>query len=91
MKAVVRHFISPDIDLDDFQPEDPADFSFLLQALVGPSDSEGEESLQLIVCTPVRWNDVSRRRGCFRLSAGDCRVAGHLPEIEGGKGCGGAH
>jgi hypothetical protein len=52
MKAAVRHFIIPDIDLDDFRPQDPVDFSFLPKALVGPSDSEGEESLQLIVCTP---------------------------------------
>jgi hypothetical protein len=52
MRAVVRHFISPDVDLDDFRPGDPVDFSFLLQVLVGPSDSEGEESLELIVCTP---------------------------------------
>src|SRR4051794_470996 len=51
MRALVRHFISPDIDLDDFKPEDPADFSFLLQALVGPADSEGEESIQFLVCT----------------------------------------
>ncbi|WP_073502924.1 Imm8 family immunity protein [Actinacidiphila paucisporea] len=52
MKAAVRHFISPDIDLSDFNPADPRDFSFLLQALIGPVDSEGEESLQFVVCTP---------------------------------------
>ena len=52
VKARVRHFISPDVDLDDFRPEDPEDFCFLLEALVGPADSEGEESLQLLVCTP---------------------------------------
>jgi Immunity protein 8 len=52
MRALVRNFISPDIDLDDFKPDNPAEFSFLLQALVGPDDSEGEESLQFLVCTP---------------------------------------
>src|SRR4051794_17513916 len=52
MRASVRHFISPDVDLDAFWPEDPDNFSFLLQALVGPADAEGEESLQFIVCTP---------------------------------------
>jgi hypothetical protein len=35
-----------------FHPQDPEDFSFLLQALVGPADGPGEESLQFIVCTP---------------------------------------
>ncbi|MEU5961441.1 Imm8 family immunity protein [Micromonospora parva] len=52
MKASVRHFISPDVDIDDFRPDDPENFSFLLQALVGPADSAGEESLQFLVTTP---------------------------------------
>lgn len=52
MKAEVRRFISPDIDLRDFRPEDPDTFSFLLQVLVGPVGGEGEESLQFVVCTP---------------------------------------
>ncbi|KJK49698.1 hypothetical protein UK23_13220 [Lentzea aerocolonigenes] len=47
----MRHFISPDVDLVDFRPDDPDDFSFLLQALVGPADGEGEESLQFTVST----------------------------------------
>jgi hypothetical protein len=51
MRAAVRHFISPDVDLDHFKPEDPENFSFLLQALVGPADSIGEESLQFLVTT----------------------------------------
>lgn len=51
MKVSVRHFISPDVDLDDFRPDDPENFSFLLQALVGPAESAGEESLQFIVTT----------------------------------------
>jgi Immunity protein 8 len=52
VKPVVRHFISPDVDLDNFNPSEPDNFSFLLQALVGPIDQEGEESLQFVVCTP---------------------------------------
>lgn len=51
MKASVRHFISPDVDLDSFQPDDPENFSFLLQVLVGPAESDGGESLQLVVTT----------------------------------------
>jgi hypothetical protein len=53
MRAAVRHFISPDVDLENFHPDDPENFSFLLQAIVGPVDSEGDESLQMIVCTPA--------------------------------------
>jgi hypothetical protein len=49
MRASVRRFLSPDVDLEDFRPEDPEKFMFLLQVLVGPVDSIGEESLQFIV------------------------------------------
>lgn len=52
MKAEVRHFLSPDVDLSSFQPDDPENFTFLLQVIVGPHGSEGDESLQFIVCTP---------------------------------------
>ena len=52
MKASVRHFISPDVDLQDFRPDDPQKFSVLVQALVGPADSDGEESVQFVVTTP---------------------------------------
>src|SRR5882757_5612429 len=57
MKASVRTFISPDVDLDSYQPENPENFSFLLQAIVGPSDGPGEESVQFIVCTPGALKD----------------------------------
>jgi hypothetical protein len=45
---------SPDLDVavENFSPDDPEDFSFLLWAIVGRADSEGEELLQLVVCTP---------------------------------------
>ncbi|MFG3133197.1 Imm8 family immunity protein [Streptomyces tendae] len=40
--------------LDDFTPEDKGDFSFLLQALVGPAGIPAAgESLQFTVCTPL--------------------------------------
>jgi hypothetical protein len=51
VKAVVRHFISPDVDLENFYPDDPEDFSFLLEAIVGPAEGEGDELLQFNVCT----------------------------------------
>lgn len=58
MKVKVRALISPDVNLDSFWPEDETDFSFLLQALIGPSGGIGEESLQFIVCTP---KNIARR------------------------------
>jgi hypothetical protein len=59
----VRHFISPDVDLDAFWPEDAENFSFLLQALVGPADADGEESLQFLVCTPRALDERVTREG----------------------------
>jgi len=55
MKAKLKRLHSPDIhDLKKFQPKDPERFGFLLQAMVGPEDNEGEESFDIEVCTP-RW------------------------------------
>lgn len=63
MKALVRTFISPDIQLDSYHPEDPKNFSFLIQAIVGPSDGPGEESVQFVVCTPEALKDRIAREG----------------------------
>lgn len=54
MKANIRCFHSPDVqDLNTWSPPDPACFGFLLQVLIGPLGSEGEESFDFIVCTPA--------------------------------------
>jgi hypothetical protein len=52
MRAAVRSFVSPDADLEAFSPEDPDDFTVLVQVIVGPEGAEGEESLEFIVTTP---------------------------------------
>jgi len=55
VKAEVRRFHSPDIlSLEEYQPEDPEIFGFLLQVLAGPDDGPGEESFDVVVCSP-RW------------------------------------
>ncbi|MFC7219753.1 immunity 8 family protein [Streptomyces polyrhachis] len=54
MKAVVRHFLSPDVDFNTYWPEDVEDVGFLVQMLVGPEGGPGEESFGVMVCTP-RW------------------------------------
>ena len=56
MRAAVRGFHSPDADLDSFVPQDPEDIGLLVQMVVGPAGKPGEESFDVVVCTP-RWLD----------------------------------
>lgn len=64
MRVSVRYFISPDVDLEAFWPDNEDNFSFLLQALVGPAGGEGEESVQFLVCTPQAIQEkVTQERG----------------------------
>jgi hypothetical protein len=52
VRAKLKRLYSPDIpDLENWQPgEGP--FGFHLQAMIGPSDTEGAESFDMTVCTP---------------------------------------
>jgi hypothetical protein len=53
MEARLKGLHSPDVsDLESWKPNDPVSWGFLLQALVGRADDKGEESFEIIVCTP---------------------------------------
>lgn len=52
VKATVRRFHSPDADLASFTPSDPEQVGMLVQMMVGPEDGPGEESFDVVVCTP---------------------------------------
>lgn len=55
MNAELKRLHSPDVfDLKNYRPESPENFSFLLQAMIGPAGEEGEESFDIEVCTP-KW------------------------------------
>ena len=59
MKAELKRLHSPDIhDLENYKPENPKKFGFLLQAMVGPEGQSGEESFDIEVCTP-NWLEAT--------------------------------
>src|SRR6187402_1459149 len=59
--AELKRLHSPDVrDLMTFSPDDPTNFSFLLQIMAAPVGVNGEESFDVIVCTP-RWLEAHVR------------------------------
>lgn len=57
MRAVIKRCHSPDIDLDSFIPVDNKNFGFLLQVMAGPEGGIGEESFDMMVCTPEWFSE----------------------------------
>lgn len=55
MNAKLKRLHSPGIyNLESYHPGSPDNFGFLLQAMIGPEDEDGEESFDIEVCTP-KW------------------------------------
>jgi hypothetical protein len=50
-------------DLESFAPADPTCFGFLLQAMFGPEAARGEESFDILVCTPSWLASEVEREG----------------------------
>jgi len=55
ISPVIKYLHSPDVfDLSSYNPEEPDNFGFLLQAMIGPEGTDGEESFDIMVVTP-KW------------------------------------
>lgn len=55
MKAELKYIHSPDVfDLKNFQPEESDNFGVLMQLILSPKNTEGEESFDVMLCTP-KW------------------------------------
>jgi len=55
MKPRIKYIHSPDVhDLATYQPEVIDDFGILFQIIAGPDGAPGEESFDLVVCSP-KW------------------------------------
>ncbi len=63
MNAVVRSITSPDVEIRDDVPEDAGNDGVLLRVLAGPQGSFGEESFDVMVCTPAWLSERVRAEG----------------------------
>ena len=63
MRAEIKRLHSPDIaNLESYTPQVGDNFSFLLQIMAGPSGQEGEESFDVLICTP-KWLEERFSKG----------------------------
>ncbi|WP_282295045.1 immunity 8 family protein [Stenotrophomonas sp. PS02289] len=61
MKAVLKGMTNDYFDLEEWEPEDPLDFSLDLLLRIGGSNSSGADNFDLVVCTPkwlARYSDA---------------------------------
>lgn len=78
-RPVLKDLHSPDIDLNSYRPAEEDCFGFLLQAFFGPSDGPGEDSFDILVCTP-KWLD--REMGVDDIISGRHRLIVKRYDIE---------
>lgn len=62
MRAILKNVYSPDIDvpLSDFFPASPDNFGFLARLIVGDGNMSGEETFDVMVCTP-QWLSANHK------------------------------
>ena len=63
MKAIVRSVYSPDVDVDSYISIKPDSDGIWIRFIVGPDDGPGEESFDVLVCTPLWLRSVIENEG----------------------------
>lgn len=63
MRAAVRSVYSSDVDVDSYVPEDPERDGVWVRLIVGPADGPGEESFDVLICTPLWLREVVAKEG----------------------------
>lgn len=53
----IRNFWSSDVDLKDYEPDDPKNFMVGVQADIGPVGESYADYFQFIICTPLWLNE----------------------------------
>lgn len=63
MRAAVRSIYSADVDIETYVPDDPENDGVWIRLILGPADGPGEESFDVLVCTPMWLRHVVAREG----------------------------
>lgn len=58
MRPHVREVYSSDIDVDLYTPTDPHHDGQWIRFIIGPDDAPGEESFDVLICTPAWLSEV---------------------------------
>jgi hypothetical protein len=72
ISPVIRYFHSPDVDdLRTYRPAAGADYSLLVQMMIGPQGADGEEAFDIQIVTPG-W--LRTRSGSTGFASGEARL-----------------
>ena len=63
MRARIVRFDSLDVDLRTYVPADPFNDAIWLRMYVGPQDHPGEESFDVLICTPAWLQGIALENG----------------------------
>ena len=65
MRAALRetYSLDDDVEIDSYVPADPTNDGVRVRLMVGPADGPGEESFDVLVCTPAWLGDSVDEHG----------------------------